>query len=670
MFSLRLSEKYYQKKEAEKLIDIIKRNPGCCDNVWLNSLYGFPTRETVREAVEFMKESKKLYCDAGISVSLQISNTLGHGVNHMAVYDYSGLVFEGSPVERMVGEYGECSYGCYCPRGEFFRKYIYDTTKMYAQIEPLYVWVDDDLRIYNHAPVNHGCFCDNCISAFNKKHGTSYTRETLVHEMNRGDVSVREKYIMHNREAIAGLAATIARAVHEVSPESHMAYQSSRTNSFLGADFDCMFEPMYIESGKKSVGYRPGGGYYEDSVPRGMLEKALHLDCAIAAVPEYVGEIYPEVENVPNVAFGKSFEGTAKEATLYLAYGCNGLSFAALNHAYETDEYNERLLGQFSKYSPFWQHHIAKNRDSKCSGVGIYISPESYKQKLAEEDRDFLWDRINYGWRSELASIGLPVTNNFDNCPCILLYPEACAGLTENDMKYLLSKPVICDAKAFGKLCDMGYGKYFGAGVTDIDAPSGREVFTDHEINADGAGMPWKATMYPKGIIVGACGICDKDGKTEVLGEFVDGLSGENYGAVNAIINTYDDNGKSLSKWAVFGYGLFETILSTHKRNQIIEAADYICARTLAAKLVSADQAAVIPRVDHEGRTVSVSIQSLSIGESGKLRVVIRNPIGESFSYMSPKKALTTLSFAKQDDGYLVELPVIEPYELITVFCR
>ncbi|MBR5528062.1 MAG: hypothetical protein IKV97_03595 [Clostridia bacterium] len=671
MFDLRLTNIYQQKENAQKLIKAILDNPGSCDNVWLCSLYGFPPYKSVQDAVEHMKEVKKMYCDAGISVSLQISNTLGHSAGHMNSYDYSGLIFENTPVERMVGEYGEVSDGCYCPRGEFFRNYIYETTKKYAEIEPLYVWVDDDLRIYNHAPVNHGCFCENCVEAFNKKHNTNYTRESIVHEINRGDVRVREAYIEHNREAIAGLTSTIARAVHEVSPNSRMAYQSSRTNSFLGADFDCIFRPMYEESGKKPVGYRPGGGFYEDSSPRGMIQKALHLDCAIACVPDYVEDICPEVESLPNVFFGKSFEGNAKEATLYLAYGCNSLSFAAVNGKDEPIEYEDRLLSQFSKYSGFWKKLISHNKGSKCGGVGLYISPESYKRKIGENEKDFAWDNIRFLYdRLELVSIGLPVTNNYNNCPVILLYPEACPSLTETDVKYLTSMPVICDGEALSILYEMGYGKYFGADARKADHRSLKERFTKHPINGDNAGGAWRASMFHHGGTNPAYIISDKDGKTEAFGEGFDLLSAEEYGCVNAVVNTYDDNGIRAAKWAVFGYSLYVPVTCSAKRDQIINAADYICNNSLPAKLLSHEQAAVIPRVNKDGKTVSVSIQSITIGESDKLSVLIRNPVGEKFSYMSGRKQHTAVSYKKTEDGYIVELPRIDPYELITVFCE
>lgn len=56
MLDLRLSKYFLKTENAQKLIEAIKATPGCCDGVRLNSLYGYPKYDTVREAVENMKE--------------------------------------------------------------------------------------------------------------------------------------------------------------------------------------------------------------------------------------------------------------------------------------------------------------------------------------------------------------------------------------------------------------------------------------------------------------------------------------------------------------------------------------------------------------------------------------------------------------------------------------
>lgn len=93
-----------QKDDAfiDSLLTAIEEHPGSCDEVWLASDYGFPPLEKHRASAEKLKKIAEKFRQKEIRVSLQISNTIGHG-QYMSARDCSGLVYEGSPVEKMVG---------------------------------------------------------------------------------------------------------------------------------------------------------------------------------------------------------------------------------------------------------------------------------------------------------------------------------------------------------------------------------------------------------------------------------------------------------------------------------------------------------------------------------------------------------------------------------------
>lgn len=666
MFELRLSMPYLEPDKAKKLLEDIKKHPGCCDKVWINSLYGFPPIDKVREAVDKMKAVKKLFAENGFSVSLQISNTIGHGHNHIKFHDYSGLINDSSSVGRFTGPDGTVAEACFCPYDETFLKYIRETTKLYASIEPECVWVDDDMKMYWHTPVHFGCYCDDCVSRFNRAHGTNYTRETLVNEINYGDISVRKAYIDQLRGGLSGLTAVIADAVKEVSPSSRLAYQSGRFNHYLGMDYDCVLGVMHEKTGK-GVFYRPGGGFYDDNNAREMLVKAMQIDSARAFLPDYVEGCFAEVENTPNVVFGKSFEGTAKEGTLYLSYGCNGLTFATMNSC-ETDDYDDRMLTEYARYRPYWDKLIAANRGTTNSGVGVYTSPTAHLRKLSPSEPSLAWQKADYMARTGLISIGLPVTNRFRDTPVLVINPETVSSLSDEDVQYLLTRPVLTDAAVLKALCDRGYAENFGASAEQVSESSAKEFFTAHPVNASNAGRSWKASFFVHGGIIGAYTVTDKDGTTEPLAEYRNLFTDENYGVVDAIVHTRPKAGKP-AKWAVIGYSLWETIISSIKRGEIVRACDEICDHTMPAVLVTADKCVVMPHTDKDGKTVTVSLQSISIGRTGKLTLVIRDPRSEVFALMGAYRPLSPLAFRKDGGDHVVEIDPLEPYEHVTVFC-
>ena len=191
--SQRLWNESTNKQFYDEVLALIQKHPGSCDDVWLTTAVGYPSREEhKRYAAELCGVAEKFRA-AGISVSLQVANTLGHGL-YMCTYDCTGLVYDGSPVEHMVGADGTAAELSFCPRGKHFRAYIAETLSYYAPIQPQILWVDDDFRLPNHKPVEFGCFCEDCLAAFNARYGASFSREDLVREiLYAKDTAWREK---------------------------------------------------------------------------------------------------------------------------------------------------------------------------------------------------------------------------------------------------------------------------------------------------------------------------------------------------------------------------------------------------------------------------------------------------------------------------------------------
>ena len=419
MIHIRLGKHHKIRENTLKLIDAIKKNPGCCDEVWFSSEYGYPSLETHKKSADKIAELAKLFKDEGIRVSLQISNTIGHG-EYMKSCDCSGLVYEGSNVERMVDANGTVADYSFCWRGENFRKYTVEELKYYAQIKPHTFWVDDDLRAYNHAPVEHGCFCDNCIKMFNSQFKHSYSREELYKEICYGDTRVRLEYIQFLREGLSDFTALITKTMIDISPDSYIGFQSCRSNNYTGIDQNHIFEPMKKFSGK-SPKYRPGGGFYNDKTPLYMLEKAMMLETANAQLPNYIEDIVCEVENTPDVAFGKSIGGTIKEATLHLAYGCTSTSFATLMTPYEDISWHSNMLKAFADIKPYWHELSKASKEAKTGGVCIYESKNSYQMKLSDDYSPFKWTKIYYSHGMDLLKVGVPVTNVSDNAKAYIV---------------------------------------------------------------------------------------------------------------------------------------------------------------------------------------------------------------------------------------------------------
>jgi hypothetical protein len=130
----------------------------------------------------------KILKENGISYQLNFQNFLGavHG---------GGDFTEKMCWENIVDNKGNSALGVACPIGKTFREKTAKRLITWANTHPDIIWIDDDFRLHNHGAstlmqlqgksgyTDYYCFCDNHINEFNKLHGTSFDRETLVKEM-------------------------------------------------------------------------------------------------------------------------------------------------------------------------------------------------------------------------------------------------------------------------------------------------------------------------------------------------------------------------------------------------------------------------------------------------------------------------------------------------------
>ncbi len=389
----------------DEFIKIITENLGSCDEVWLATDYGFPSLETHIETAKTLEDVAERLRAVGQRISLQISNTIGHG-EYISSRDCSGLVYDGSPVEKMVGHDGTVADYCFCPNGKHFREYTYSYIREYAErIKPYCVWVDDDLRAHNHAPVEYGCFCDSCMARFNEKYGSDLTREELVQEINFGDKAWREKHIEFTRESLYDFTYEMGRAIHEVSPETCMGYQHALNRFNAGKDSNFIFDAMYKSTGHAPAS-RPGGGSYDDHDMRGFIFKGDILDMDNRTLPEYVKDRRPEIENLPDIVFGKSIAGTCFETSYYLASGNNAMSYAMLMNDYEPMEWHGKMLSAFASHRKYWER-LACGSDGTHQGGMVYAVSDNAHLKDSSEVMGYA--RQTFGKVSELRYLGISV---------------------------------------------------------------------------------------------------------------------------------------------------------------------------------------------------------------------------------------------------------------------
>lgn len=676
MNTIRLGLYQLEPERAKELAEAVVRQNHSCDTVWLAAIGYYPTLDYHRDLADRWRVPAEIFRAAGMRVSLQISNTMGHMDWAFLEPDspfVRGMREDGTVYDVSVGPDGTPNRSCYCVRGSRFRQYIRDVMRIYAEaLQPARIWLDDDLRIGNHRPNRITCYCDNCIAAFNAENGTHFTREELVRAINRGDVAWREKYVDFLRRGFYDFVYGAAEAALEVSPDTAFGYEYGLTREG-GYGVSYVTDAMHDASGKE-VHTRPGGGYYNDKDPFGQFDKAFQMDAQISAEPGYVTEHLAEIENLPGTLYGKSIQGILNEGTLDLVNGCTDLSFTDVQSCHEPMSYYERIFAGFDAVAPYWRRLSALSKTAYRGGGCFVLGKQPHLRVLDDDEPDFGWVRPVRESDFGLVRMGIPVTCDTRAPGVYILHWENARELTDSEIRFLLTRPVIADGASVDVLIRRGYGDYFPLTPEEIHDDIAQEHFVPHPVNAGRDGQFFEINPYaakaPSRYI-----FRDLDARSQVIGAmYANPLldDGSYYGPCSVITEICDPAAEKPVRWGIFAYSLFGDLASSAKRNQILETMDTLS--PLCAKLLSEEQAAIYPAVDGNGRTVAVTVMSASQNGTEETRILVRNPAGTKLSAMSGslkriREGDIAFTSQEQPDGsLLVDLPPLLPYEPITLF--
>ena len=349
---------------------IIKENPGCCDQVWFSTGMGYLPEEWHADKIARIAEAMKQLSNIGITSALQFQMTIGHG-------DKFGVGKEELFTEKTwtgwTGSTGVESKFCSCPRHPDFIEHIRMLARMYASLQPSYIWVDDDLRYDNHKPASldsHiGCWCEECISEFNRQVSGCWTRESLASALN-DDPKLNQKWHSYCIESLCNIAAAISEEVHSVSPLTKMAFQAKK-EEFTIPHVSAILSVMHNKTGLP-VGYRPGTGpRFDTESPSGQIVKSMQSARFISRIgnPSYVDIWCPEIETWPRVYGSRTAQGVLIEGFTALAYGLNSVSMFIMAADMESPElYSRSLLGPIAEGSDVLREYARQNENTFVVG--------------------------------------------------------------------------------------------------------------------------------------------------------------------------------------------------------------------------------------------------------------------------------------------------------------
>jgi hypothetical protein len=328
--SLRVSP--YQWKNPGRLAEIVailRRLHGTIGEVALFTHATHPAipLPAAREAAAGIAEALPHFRRLGVPSGINVLATIGHLDEYAA-----GSLAE--PWQHLVGPDGRASASCYCWSDPRVLAYVSELYRLMARAGPDFIWVDDDIRLVGYREaVQLGCFCEGCLRTFSEETGTRWDRASLLAGFDGGTrderLDLRRRWLEHNRAYVATILRAIRSAVDEVRPGLPLGFMTVDA-SWAGQGYAAWADALRSGGGTGGAPkWRPGGGFYTDESPGGVLVKAHATGRQASWLPGYVTDIQYEHENGPFLPLEKSCRIFAAEMPVAVGVGCTGVALDA-----------------------------------------------------------------------------------------------------------------------------------------------------------------------------------------------------------------------------------------------------------------------------------------------------------------------------------------------------
>ncbi len=280
----------------------------------------------------------------------------------------------------MVDPWGHAAKLCVCPLCAEWQRYIGGLYARYAALNASILWVEDDFRLHNHAPlVWGGCFCEEHMRLYSEKAGKSLNREEFVAGVLKPGAPhpYRKIWLDTARDTMLSAARAIAHAVRKVNPQVKIGLMSSvpQIHSAEGRDWPALLHTLAAGQNPVCRVHLPA---YQEMAPGQYLTRFHLVSMLCAAFLPKGTEIYPELENYPYSLLSKSRKFTRFQLLSALSMNLKGMTLDLYdlngNGIVEADGYEAMLR----ETKPFLNRMLLSGAFSgKRLGVRVLVSPNS-----------------------------------------------------------------------------------------------------------------------------------------------------------------------------------------------------------------------------------------------------------------------------------------------------
>lgn len=432
-----------------------------------------PVGTPPRKEAEYLCESFDLFRDRlaerGIAAGILVQASLGHDGRHLP---------EPSPFTKLVRLSDGVSPEICCPADPAFRAHFRAVFRTLASHRPSVIMLDDDYRLM--ARPGRGCACERHVAEFNRRAGTSLTREQLWEHISEKGANdpLTKIYIQTQIDSLIDCVREMRAGVDEIDPKIPGAYCTCG-NSCEGA---AEIASILAGEGNPSV-VRLNNANYTSPGARFLSRPFLRAAYQREALGGRADVLLAETDTCPQLRYSTSasmlhahFSGSILEGARGAKQWITDLENADIRDG----EAYRRIL---AKYAGFYEALADLEKDVTPVGCRIPLSSEPsyyYSKDLLYQPSNGAFFKHAFA-QNVLERLGLPLYFSSKAGGVAFLDGDIASMYTKEEMDGAFSGTTVMDAAAARSFAKAGYGDKIGVTVEDWteDLPDGDTLVFD-----------------------------------------------------------------------------------------------------------------------------------------------------------------------------------------------
>ncbi|MBQ4585817.1 MAG: hypothetical protein IJA82_06380 [Clostridia bacterium] len=408
---------------------------------------GNPPANKVEGLCKKFAQFKKRLDEMGLECGILVQATVGHG----------WILGEMFPYQSHVNFTDGIATRCACPYDKGFLDYIYNVMRTIAMQGPSCIMIDDDLRTIWFK--GEGCACPLHLKEFNKRAGTSLSREALWEIVNNEGEN-RKKYtdifIDVQRDSLVEASQVIRAGIDSIDPSLPASYCCCGNN----AEFAYEIASRLAGRGNP-VTVRINNGNYTALGNKGFSRIFHRAATQIAKLRDKVDVILAETDTCPQNRYSTGAMALHSHFTGTILEGANGAKHwitRLITYEPESGRAYRKILG---KNLGFYEKLASLQPTLKWKGCRIFTpsTPDFTYGRVKEE-----WDGWSY---CVLERLGIPMYFSAQPTGVVCLEGDVDTRLSDKEIEKILSGPVLLASDTAKNLIKRGFGKHLGVDVRE-----------------------------------------------------------------------------------------------------------------------------------------------------------------------------------------------------------